>query len=172
METLPLPGCFTPILKKTPNARVVTMSSGAHKFGNIDFDDLNWEKRPYNRSRSYGDSKLAHLMFTRNLQQQFDKDKVSAISIAAHPGLSATERQQTIGIGGWLSKILAQPVWKGALPALRAATDANVKPLEYYGPKYGISGYPALAKMDKKVLDQKIADRLWKISEIITGVKF
>ncbi len=161
-----------PILKKTPNARVVTMSSGSHKFGNINFDDLNWEKRPYNRSKSYGDSKLANLIFARSLQQKFDKDEVSTISVAAHPGLSATKRQQTIGFGGWLSKNLAQPVWKGALPALKAATDPNVKPAAYYGPKYGLSGYPVISKMDKKVFDDEVAEKLWEVSEQIIGTKF
>ncbi|UTW61265.1 SDR family NAD(P)-dependent oxidoreductase [bacterium SCSIO 12741] len=167
-----LTGLLYPILIQTPHSRVVTMSSGGHKSGNIDFDDLNWEKRKYSRMKSYGDSKLANLLFVRSLQEKFDLAQSTSLSVAAHPGLSATERQQTIGIGGWLSKILAQPVWMGALPALRAATDDRVKPMEYYGPKIGLRGYPTLAEMDKKAFDKKVADRLWTISEQYTGVSF
>lgn len=167
-----LTGLLYPLIKNTPNARVVTMSSGGHQYGDINFQDLHWEKRPYHRVKSYGDSKLANLLFVRSLQEKFDTDHINAISVAAHPGLSATERQQTIGIGGWLTKILAQPVWMGALPALKAATSPDVKPMEYYGPKYGMRGYPKLAKMDKKAFDKEVADLLWKVSEQITGVTF
>lgn len=167
-----LTGLLYKTIINTPNARVVTMSSGGHKWGNIDFEDINWDRRPYDRVKSYGDSKLANLLFMRGLQQRFHRDKSSAISLGAHPGLSATERQQTIGIGGWLTKVLAQPVWKGALPALRAAIDYNANAVEYYGPKYGMRGYPELAKLDKKVYDTSVAERLWTISEKITGVKY
>ena len=167
-----LTGLLYDLIKNTPQARVVTMSSGGHKSGDINFDDLNWKKRPYHRVKSYGDSKLANLLFVRSLQEKFNQEQVDAISVAAHPGLSATERQQTIGIGGWLTKILAQPVWKGALPALRAATDPHVKPLDYYGPQYGICGYPTLAKQNEKVYNTAVAKKLWKISEEITGIKF
>lgn len=167
-----LTGLLYDLIKNTPNSRVVTMSSGGHKSGNINFDDFNWEKRKYGRVKSYGDSKLANLLFTRSLQEKFDAEKIGSLSVAAHPGLSATERQQTIGIGGWLTKILAQPVWMGALPALRAATDTNVEATEYYGPKYGLKGYPTLSKMDEKAFDVNVAKKLWELSEKITGVKF
>ena len=167
-----LTGLLYDCIKNTPNSRVVTMSSGGHKAGNIDFDDFNWEKRKYSRVKSYGDSKLANMLFVQSLQEKFDTENVNVLSVAAHPGLSATERQQTIGIGGWLTKILAQPVWKGALPALRAATDPNVKPTAYYGPKYGLMGYPDLAQIDQKVFDKTIANKLWKVSEQITGITF
>ncbi|MDR6237180.1 oxidoreductase [Aureibacter tunicatorum] len=167
-----LTGLLYPFIVKTPDARVVTMSSGGHKFADLNFDDLNWNNRPYDRTKSYGDSKLANLLFARILQQRFEMDKSSAISLAAHPGLSATERQQTIGVGGWLTRILAQPVWMGALPALRAATDPEAKPLEYYGPRWGIRGYPVLEKMSPKAHDQQLAEKLWKVSEEVTGVKY
>lgn len=161
-----------PYLIQTPNSRVVTVSSGSHKFGNLDFNDLNWEKRPYNPSKSYGDSKLANLIFARSLQKKFDNDNSSALSVAAHPGLSATKRQQATGFGGWFSQLLAQPVWKGALPILRAATDPNANALDYYGPRFGISGYPTHAKMDKKAFNLDVAKQLWQKSEQITGLTF
>ncbi|PCE62930.1 oxidoreductase [Sediminicola luteus] len=161
-----------PIIRDTEGARVVTMGSGAHKFGTLDLSDIHWEKRPYDRSISYGDSKLANMLFMRKLQQKFETEGVNAISVGAHPGLSATERQQSIGIGGWLTKIMAQPVSKGVLPALRAATDPEVKGGAYYGPRYMICGYPILAGLDKKALDQKKADTLWELSEHLTRTTF
>ncbi|UTW67976.1 SDR family NAD(P)-dependent oxidoreductase [bacterium SCSIO 12643] len=167
-----LTGLLYDIIKNTPHSRVVTVSSGGHRSGDIDFEDFNWEKRPYGRVKSYGDSKLANLLFMNSLQEKFDRENIPSLSVAAHPGLSATERQQSIGIGGWLSKIAAQPVWRGALPALRAATDPKVKPTEYYGPQYGIAGYPTLSKIDAKAFDQEVAHKLWVLSEELTGIKF
>jgi NAD(P)-dependent dehydrogenase (short-subunit alcohol dehydrogenase family) len=162
---------LTPI-KNAKNARIVTMSSGGHKWGNINFDDLNWTKRTYDRVKSYGDSKLANLMFVNALQDFFNRTNINATSVGAHPGLSATERQQSIGIGGWLTKLLAQPVWKGALPALMAATKKDIKPKTYYGPRFGMFGYPKQTEMDNKVYDLSVSEKLWKVSEQITQVKY
>lgn len=167
-----LTGLLFPILISTPNARVVTMSSGGYRSGNIDFDDLNWAKREYKREKAYGDSKLANLLFMQELQNKFKLYNSDALSVAAHPGLSATERQQTIGIGGWLSKIIAQSVYMGALPALRAATDTDTKPKTYYGPKYFIRGYPKIEKLKQNALNPKASIKLWSVSEKITGIKY
>lgn len=167
-----LTGLLMPFIKKSEKARVVTMSSGAYRSGTIDFDDLNWTKRKYDRLKSYGDSKLANLLFVMELKRYFQKNNIRAISVAAHPGLSATERQQSIGIGGKLSKWFAQPVSMGALPSLLAATDINVKSGEYYGPKWAIRGYPKLEKVKPIVSDEDLAKKLWEVSEKITGIKY
>ena len=106
----------------------------------------------------------------QKLQEKFNFYHASALSLAAHPGLSATERQQTIGIGGWLSKVLAQPVHMGALPALYAATASSVKAKAYYGPKWFIRGYPKLEKLKPNALDLHTAEKLWKLSEKTTGI--
>ncbi len=167
-----LTGHLFSLLVSTPHSRVVTMSSGGHKTGKIDFNDINWNQRPYHRVQSYADSKLANLLFMFSLQELFETHSSTAISVGSHPGLSATERQQTIGIGGWLSKKLAQPVWKGALPALRAATDSGVKPCDYFGPEYGLCGYPTLASISQRARDKAAAEQLWKLSEKVTNVTF
>ena len=167
-----LTGHLFKTLVNTPNSRVLTMSSGGYRMARIDFDDMNWTQRPYDRTKSYGASKLANIMFMLKLQEKFNQHKASAISVAAHPGLSATERQQTIGIGGWLSKTLAQPVYMGALPALKAATDASVKPQEYYGPRWLIRGYPKLEALKPHALDKEVSEKMWQLSEEITGVTF
>lgn len=167
-----LTGYLFSTLIKTPNARVVTMSSGSYRYGKINFDDINWKKRSYNSSKAYASSKLANMLFMQQLQEKFKEHSSSTISVGAHPGLSATKRQQTIGIGGWLSKTLAQSVYKGALPALRAATGTNVNSKEYYGPKYLMFGYPKLENIKANALDKTTSEKLWTISEEITNVTF
>jgi NAD(P)-dependent dehydrogenase (short-subunit alcohol dehydrogenase family) len=167
-----LTGLLLDRLLETEGARVVTMSSGGYKQGNINFDDLNWEKRPYHRVKSYGDSKLANLLFTLKLQQYFELKGVSAMAVAAHPGLSASPRQQSIGIGGKLSKWLASPLERGSRPQLLAASAPFVQPLDYYGPKYGIDGPPKKIKIKHPQYNQEIANKLWQVSESLTRFSY
>ena len=169
-----LAGRLAPILLVTPKARVVSLSSGGYRWGKIDFEDFKWKKRPYHRVKSYGDSKLANLLFAYELQNYFDKKGVDAISVSAHPGLTGTERQQSIGIGGAFTRLMAIPVAKGVLPQLRAAIDPTVKPRELYGPKYGfgISGPPVSQNIKPHALDAHVAKKLWDYSEQLTGVRY
>ena len=101
-------GRLFPLLAETDGARVVTLTSGGYRFGTIDFEDLDWRKRPYHPVRSYSDSKLANLLFTRELQRRLDIAGATALSLAAHPGLTRTERQQSSGMGGMLSRLAQQ----------------------------------------------------------------
>lgn len=161
----------------TPESRVVTVSSGGYRFGKILFEDLNWEKRPYHRIKSYGDSKLANVLFMLQLQKEFDKLRLgsefcTAISVGSHPGLTGTERQQTIGVGGVLSKWLASPVSKGVLPQLKAATDPLVEGGQFYGPRFGVWGEPKVVQGLEQKVPMEIAERLWTVSEEATGVVF
>jgi NAD(P)-dependent dehydrogenase (short-subunit alcohol dehydrogenase family) len=87
-----LTGRLLPLLKAAGNARIVTVSSGAHNWGNLDFDDLQWEKRDYKRGVSYGDSKLANLYFTYELAEKLKGTDVKVL--AAHPGWTATDLQR------------------------------------------------------------------------------
>lgn len=167
-----LTGHLFNILKNTPYSRVVTLSSGGYKYADLDLNDLNWEKRPYHRVKSYGVSKLANLLFTMKLQEYFDKAGASAISVAAHPGLSASPRQQSIGMGGKLTKWLASPLSRGSRPQLMAATAKSVIANDFYGPKYGIDGYPKLVTIKHEHYTKEIADKLWKLSEKLTGVTY
>ncbi|QQE10828.1 SDR family NAD(P)-dependent oxidoreductase [Planctomycetota bacterium] len=167
-----LTGLLYPTILKTENARVVTVSSGAAKWGEIQFDDLDWTTRPYSRVKSYGDSKLANLLFMIELQKHFENKGVSAISLSAHPGLTGTERQQTIGIGGKLSKWLASPVKSGVRPQLFAATSPDAQANDYYGPKFGIKGPPKNSPKFIAQLDRNLAQQLWQTTEQITGIKY
>lgn len=167
-----LTGHLYALLVQTPSARVVTMSSGAYRFGDLDIEDMNWEKRPYKRVKAYGASKWANLLFAYQLQKKFEQEGINAYSVAAHPGLSGTERQQSTGMGGWFSSLLAQPVWMGALPALRAATDSQVNSFAYYGPRYGMRGYPRSVHVQDKAKNPTLAAQLWAHSVHATGVDY
>ncbi len=158
-----------PLLTTTPKARVVTVSSTAYKAGEIRFDDMDWQDRAYHRIKTYGDSKLANLLFTRSLQKRFDEAGCDALSVAAHPGLTGTERQQSIGIGGWFTKVIASPVEIGVAPQLRAATDPTVRKCEYYGPRFGLRGGPVPEKLKGDALDDALAEKLWTFTDEIVG---
>lgn len=162
------------MLKKVPGSRVVTVSSGAHAFGMLDFGDLNWEKRRYNAWQAYGDSKLANLYFTRELQRRLDGEDADVLAVAAHPGWAATELQRHQWWVRLLNGLFAQPPGMGALPTLYAATAQDVHGAEYFGPggKGGLRGYPVRVQSNKRSRDMAVAGRLWDVSEEMTGVRW
>ena len=167
-----LTGRLLPTLLSADHARVVTVTSGGYKYGTIDFDDFNWQQRPYHRVKAYGDSKLANLLFSYQLQRYFDSIGANTMSVSAHPGLTGTERQQTIGVGGALSRSLASSVDNGCRSQLLAATAPDIKPQGFYGPRYGIWGSPALHKASPKYLNAALAQQLWDYSENATDVRY
>ncbi len=167
-----LTGLLFETLVATPDARVVTVSSGAYKAAKMHFDDLHWQKRPYARIGSYGESKLANLLFMFALQRRFEAAGVSAKSMSAHPGLAATERQQSIGIGGWLSRVIARPVEFGVRPQMMAATEPGLVACSILGPRFGLWGRPTPAKLSGQAVDVSIQEKLWAISEELTGFQY
>ena len=162
------------MLKNVSGSRIVTVSSGAHAFGMLDFDDLNWEKRRYNAWQAYGDSKLANLYFTRELQRRLDEDGSDVLAVAAHPGWAATELQRHQWWVRLLNNFFAQPAGMGALPTLYAATAPDVHGSEYFGPdgKGQMRGYPVKVQSSKRSRDMVAACRLWEVSEERTGVRW
>ncbi len=162
------------VLLNTKGARIVNVSSSAHKAGKLDFDDLNWEKRSYSAWRAYGDSKIANLYFTFELDRKLKENNLDTLTTAAHPGWTSTELQRNMGVLEFLNGIFAQDISMGALPTLRAATEADLTGAEYFGPGgfMEIRGYPVRVKSNQLSKDEAIAKRLWKISEDLTGVKF
>ena len=172
-----------PILKETANSRVVTLSSLMHKFGKINFDDLNCEKS-YAKWKAYGQSKLANLMFATELQKKLDIHDIKMLSLAAHPGWSATNLQTkgaeleharvTKKLNELANKLLAQSASIGALPSLYAATSPKVKPGSYYGPGGWLKmhGHPVEEKINRKLVDPEISGKLWLKSEELIGIKF
>ncbi len=167
-----LTGQLLDLLKSTSGSRIVNVSSSAHKFGNIDFTDLHWQKRKYKKWQAYGDSKIANLYFTYELQRKLAPNGANPIVTAAHPGWTATELQRHNGLIVLMNKFFAQTIDMGALPTLYAAIAPDVIGNAYYGPSgfQGLKGYPK--KVESNSLSQKvdIAAQLWQESEKLTGV--
>ncbi|MBE9258451.1 SDR family NAD(P)-dependent oxidoreductase [Dolichospermum sp. LEGE 00246] len=170
-----LTGQLLKLLISTKASRIVNVSSGAHNFGKLDFDDLNWEKRNYAQWTAYGDSKLANLYFTYELDRKLKEQGINTLVTASHPGWTATELQRTAGdVMKYLNGIFAQDITMGALPTLRAAIEEGLKGAEYFGPNgfMEISGYPVKVESNQLSKDRAIAQKLWVVSEQLTGVKF
>ncbi|WP_420112450.1 SDR family NAD(P)-dependent oxidoreductase [Pseudactinotalea sp.] len=174
-----LTGLLLDMLLAVPGSRVVTVSSTGHRIrAAIHFDDLQWE-RSYNRVSAYGQSKLANLMFTYELQRRLAVHGSTA-AVAAHPGLSNTELARKSGAPAlirvpltWLGAS-AQSAAMGALPTLRAATDPAVLGGQYYGPggRNEVRGYPRTVTSSPESYDPVVQRRLWAASEELTGVTF
>lgn len=165
-------------LLPVPGSRVVTVSSTGHRIrAAIHFDDLQWE-RSYSRSAAYGQAKLANLMFTYELQRRLAPHGTT-LAVAAHPGVSNTELARNTPAAlrvpmGWLAPLLTQTPAMGALPTVRAATDPGVLGGQYYGPggRGEIRGYPTLVSSSDASHDHAVQQRLWTVSEELTGVSF
>lgn len=169
-----LTGHLLPILKNTENARIVNLASIAHKGGDLDFTDLNWESRKYKTMKAYSDSKLANLYFSYHLASKLGSEGDTPLVAAAHPGWTATELQRHSGIAGFLNNFFAQGVDMGALPTLRAAFDENARPGDYFGPVnfFEMRGHPVKTKSNAKSHDANAARQLWDMSEKMTGVSY
>jgi NAD(P)-dependent dehydrogenase (short-subunit alcohol dehydrogenase family) len=161
----------------TSGSRVVTVSSTAHRFiRGIRFDDLQWE-RDYSRARAYGQSKLANLMFTYELQRRLAG--TNSIAVAAHPGGANTELGRNTPapiriVFDVVGPLLIQGADMGALPTLRAATDPGVLGGQYFGPD-GFAeqrGYPKVVASTQASHDTDAQRRLWAVSEELTGVVY
>jgi NAD(P)-dependent dehydrogenase (short-subunit alcohol dehydrogenase family) len=159
--------------------RVVSVASGAHRFGRITLDDLNWETRKYDAWRAYGQSKLANLLFTSELQRRLTQAGSAVRALAAHPGYSATHLQGNTGsrlqtaLLGVGNRFMAQSDAAGALPTLYAATQ-DLPGDSYVGPD-GIGefrGHPKLVGRSKAAQDTTTARGLWDLSERLTGVSW
>lgn len=162
------------ILKNTEHSRVINVASLAHNRGELDFDDLNWENRSYTAWRAYGDSKLANLYFTYELQRKFEEYNYDAIAVAAHPGGTSTDLARHSFFMNIFAGLLGQSSEMGALPTVRAAVDETLKGSDYIGPDgFGeFYGYPIKVDSNDLSKDEMLAKRLWNVSEEMTGVKY
>jgi len=170
-----------PALGKARPARVVNVSSLAHRRGAIHFEDLQWQHH-YRTWASYGQSKLAMLMFAFELQRRSDAAHWGLLSVAAHPGYARTNIiSNGPGTDGWLQRIglLIQPLVSqsaadGALPTLFAATAPQARGGAYYGPRgfYEMKGPVAEAFVAPQAKDASVAARLWEVSEELTHVRW
>lgn len=168
-----LTGALLDLIVSTPGSRVVTVSSVAHYMGKIDFGDLNWEKG-YKAQAAYGQSKLANLLFTYELQRRLAAAGKDTLAVAAHPGWTSTNLQEHAPSVKFMNRFFAQEPSMGALPTLYAATESDVNGAEYYGPSgfLEMNGPPKRVKSNKRSRDENVAERLWNVSEDLTGVHF
>ncbi len=168
-----LTGLLLDLIIHTPRARVVTVSSSGHNFGKIDFYNLNAEQE-YSRSGAYGQSKLANLLFTYELQRRFEAAGVDTIAAAAHPGWTATNLQAHTWFFRMLNPFVAQKPEMGALPTLYAATAPDAQAGGYYGPRgwQEFRGYPTKVQSSDDSHDTAVAAKLWTVSEELTGVQY
>jgi NAD(P)-dependent dehydrogenase (short-subunit alcohol dehydrogenase family) len=170
---------LTNLLLDHVTGRVVTVSSAGHRAGKIDFDDLNWERKPYKAWRAYGQSKLANLLFTAELQRRLTAAGSGVLANAAHPGYASTNLQFHSGSGimdrisviG--NRLIAQDENGGALPTLYAAV-ADVPGNSFAGPSGFLEqrGAPKLVGRTSSARDMDVARRLWDVSEQLTSVSF
>jgi NAD(P)-dependent dehydrogenase (short-subunit alcohol dehydrogenase family) len=179
-----LTGLLLPALRRADGPRVVTVSSNLHRMGRNDWSDPNWERRRYLRWPAYGQSKLANLLFTRELARRAHEAGSSLVAVAAHPGNSATHLLATstdasgyrlVGqVMNWGNRLIAQPDSAGALPQLYAATMPDVIPGEYFGPDglFQLRGHPTRVGSSPAAQDDEAARRLWQLSEELTGIKY
>lgn len=172
-----LPKLLQPKLQGRSAARVVNVSSLAHRSGEIDFDDIHAE-REYSRMGRYGMSKIANILFTNELQRRLQAAGADAIAVACHPGGSITELGRNVPF--WLSLLLKplslmmNTAAEGALPTLRAATGAEVNGGDYFGPmRMGEMRHSAhLVDCVAAAKDEAVAAKLWALSEALTGVVY
>jgi hypothetical protein len=178
-----LTGLLLERLLATPGSRVVNVSSTAHRFGVMHFDDLQGQKR-YRKWHAYGQSKLANLLFTYELQARLKRAGAGTISVACHPGYAATNLQPASArmTGSRLieaitdlgSRLLAQSAAMGSLPTQYAATAPDVRGGDYIGPDGFLenTGYPKKTTSNARSHDRTAAEKLWKVSVELTGVGF
>jgi NAD(P)-dependent dehydrogenase (short-subunit alcohol dehydrogenase family) len=177
-----LTGLLLDRLLATAGSRIVTVSSVAHRRGVMHFGDLKSEQR-YKPADAYGQSKLANLLFTYELQARLEAAGAGTIALAAHPGNARTDLWRT---SSRLERMLISPrlrllnFWLvqsaelGALPTLRAAVDPSARGGDYYGPAgpFQYTGYPTRVESSPRSHDAAARRRLWDVSEQLTGVSY
>ncbi|MGN9810147.1 oxidoreductase [Micromonospora sp. BQ11] len=178
-----LTGHLMPLLLAAPSARVVWVSSLSQRKGSIDFDDLHWRTRRYRAFQAYSDSKLANLLTMYHMQGQLDAAHAPMMSVAAHPGGARTDitrdgprwmrllaRPET----QWCTNWLTHDIPSAALPAVRAATDPEVRGGDVYGPAgwQGLTGRPVRVDLGPRARDEELQRTLWSRSQELTGVTY
>jgi NAD(P)-dependent dehydrogenase (short-subunit alcohol dehydrogenase family) len=178
-----LTGLLLEPLLAAPQARIVNVSSTAHKAGRMRFDDLQGQ-RSYSKWPAYAQSKLANLLFTYELQRKLESAGKRAISVACHPGYASTNLQSAgprmegsalmesiMALG---NRLLSQTAAMGALPTLFAATDPSVRGGDYIGPDgfFENTGHPRKTTSNARSHDREAAAKLWDVSVDLTGVRY
>lgn len=172
-------------LVEAAGGRIVGLGSMSHKFvKNHTLDDVQWRARAYNAIQSYAESKLANMLYIHELGKRLKAAQSPAMAVMAHPGFSATsfgasgdmatmgKFKQTVTL--LFMRLFAQPQAQGAWPTLLAATDPAAQQGDYYGPmgRREMRGDPGKAKTAANARHDGNAEKLWTISEELTGQTF
>jgi NAD(P)-dependent dehydrogenase (short-subunit alcohol dehydrogenase family) len=172
-----LTGLLLPLLTSTPGSRVVSLSSLAHTWSGIQFDDMNF-RSGYSKRLAYGQSKLACLMFAYELQRRLHRAGHTTLSVAAHPGVSATNlfrhMPALVGLLNPLTALVFQSAQGGALPTLYAALGEDIDGGDYCGPRSmgEMRGDPVKVGSNRRSRNVEDAARLWTVTEELTGVRY
>jgi NAD(P)-dependent dehydrogenase (short-subunit alcohol dehydrogenase family) len=166
-----LTGLLLEALLRSSSPRVVTVTSFAHRTGRMRFSDLQAE-HSYRKWSAYGQSKLANLLFSMELARLADAKGSRLVSAAAHPGFAATHLQDGTSFGPL--RVFARTPAQGVIPIVHAATATGVRGGDFYGPGVfpGKRQKPIKAFPSFTARDEKIARRLWEVSEDLTGVTY
>jgi NAD(P)-dependent dehydrogenase (short-subunit alcohol dehydrogenase family) len=176
-----LTGLLIPQLLAAPSPRVVTVASLAHRNGKIEFDNLQSE-RSYIPWDAYGASKLANILFAKELDRRARLAHSKLVSLAVHPGVSTTNifangpgaNSLKALVVRLLAPVMMQNDEAGALPTLYAATSPSAHGGEYIGPDgfQELKGSPAVVQPRPQALDEAVGQQLWAVSEQLTGVTY
>ncbi|HSY36997.1 MAG TPA: oxidoreductase [Acidobacteriaceae bacterium] len=178
-----LTGLLLPALLAAPTPRVVTVASLAHRTGKIEFDNLQSERSYKGKGwDAYNASKLANILFAKELDRRARTAHSRLLSLAVHPGVSTTSifangpgemSLKAIAVKV-LAPVLMQNDEAGALPTLYAATSPDAQGGEYIGPDgFGeLKGSPVVVQPRPQALDVAVGERLWAVSEELTGVHY
>jgi NAD(P)-dependent dehydrogenase (short-subunit alcohol dehydrogenase family) len=163
-----------PLLRSTAGSRVVTVSSMGHRLGHLALSDPMFERRRYGRWTAYYQSKLANILFARELERRLELDRATTSSLAAHPGGTNTDlgsegTSLTNRIIRAAYPLATMPVEQGALPILRAAVDPSARGGEFYGPHLVAVGRPVRETPSRRARDATAGRGLWELSERLTG---
>lgn len=186
LGTFALTGQLLPYFRKDKQSRIVNVSSLAHRFGKLDTENLNWEKKPYDQWKAYANSKVAVMSFTLELNRRLEKLGGTIIALGAHPGFANTNihqnspalnRDNANAFSKWFHKKmegLIPSAEDAARPIILAATSNEAKGGDYYGPGgfLEVGGKPAKAKINSVAKDQTLAHELWSVSESLIGFTF
>lgn len=171
------------LLKASGPSRIVSVSSLAHKMGAINYEDINWEKN-YSKMRAYGMSKLANLLFARELADRISASGSEIKVMAAHPGYADSNlfergpqmenKNFTVKLTRMANRLVAQTTQMGALPSLYAAISEDAENGAYYGPSgmFEVKGCPKKVNPSKRKVSKQDQERLWDLSESLTGIQF
>lgn len=168
-----LNGLLLPVLARTPNARIVTVSSLGHWAGRLDLDNLNAEKH-YSPTHNYEQTKLANLVLAYELQRRLERAGVPVISIGVHPGITRSELGRHAGWAALALRLFGQSIEDGALPSLMAAVDRSVCGGDYIGPSgfRTFRGPPGKQPSSKTSQDKTLGAQLWQRVEAMTGISY